>query len=136
MKVLKFEEFAKTVDEKLNPEEQVSLKNGEKLASLSSVAKRLEMLGHRIGDLAVPAGETVERFKEWDSLDFSEQEKKHKQRTEKKMTQDKIVATLWAALKMYGGEEKYKGVVNGYADRVKNVLDLTEDELNAVYFEK
>lgn len=136
MKVLKFEEFVKTVDEKLNADKQVSLKNGKKLASLNKVAKRLESLGHRIGDLAFPAGDTVERFKEWNKLDFPEQEKKHKQRTEKKMTQDKIVATLWAALKMYGDDEKYKEIVDGYSGRVKDVLGLTEDELDAVYFEK
>ena len=130
MKVLNFEEF-------VSVNESFMANNGKRLAPLSKVAKRINTLGHRIGDgdLDEPAKETEERFKEWNELDFSEQEKKHKQRAEKKMTTDKIVATLWTAIKMYGNDKKYENIIKGYADRVMNVMDMKDYELNGVLFE-
>lgn len=80
---------------------------------------------------------TRKRFKSWVNLSSYEQVKKHKQRAAKKMTAEKVFATLFAAIRMYGAyiphDTGLKEAMNHYIDRVESDWELTDEDVMAIY---
>ena len=84
--------------------------------------------------------DTEERFDSWENLDSSEIFKKNKQRSEKKMTPEKVIATMYCAFKRYRlNRYAYDNIgdkiIRCYMDRLNREFGLSDKDIIKIYFE-
>jgi hypothetical protein len=81
------------------------------------------------------AEETEKRFDTWKLLSNPKLLEKHKQRSEKNMTTEKIIATMYCAFRRYRLDPIGDIIIRYYMDRMNKEFNLSDADIIEIFFE-
>jgi len=113
-----------------------SLDSWDKNKSIFKKARGYNInLGNSARDLYDAADATEKRMSSWTNLSNSELIEKNRQRSDKKMTIPKIIASMYCAFKRYRLDPVGDKIIRFYMNRLNREFKLSDADIIKIFFE-